>query len=289
MNSAPRTVLVTGCSGGIGLATVGRLAEAGCHVFACVRRDKDADSLRDLGATVTPLILDVTDRESIDQAKHHVSAQSPEGIDALVNNAGVAIAGPVERISLEDWHKQFAVNLFGMIEMTQAFLPLLRSRGGRVVNISSAASRLALPMVAPYASSKYAVEGLSDSLRRELAPMGVKVVVVCPGQTDTPIFDKSEQATVERIEDATTEDGYDYRPRLEHFQKLMHRSASSRRSPDRVARVVCKAIQSNRPRRRYHVGLDAKAAVLVDKFVPTALVDRIIAWQTRPKATPSSK
>ncbi len=284
-----KVVVVTGASSGIGRSIAFRLAAQGIRVVAGVRRVKDAAELRQQSDLISPVMLDVTDDDSIADAVEHVDEEFPLGIDGLVNNAGVAVAGPVEWVTRRQWQQQYDVNVFGMVSVTQAFLPMLRRRRGRIINISSAASSLALPMVAPYASSKYAIEGLSDSLRRELAPCGVNVVVVCPGQTETAIFAKSEEETQSRVDSNSPAIDYDYLPALTRFQELMHQSESSRRPPTRVARVVHRALTVKHPKRRYHVGWDAHASVFVRRFVPDALVDWLIARQFRPTVSPETR
>lgn len=271
-------VLVTGCSSGIGLETVRRLSTRGYDVVGAVRNEQDFGVVTASGKNVAAIRMDVTDQKSIEDA---VAQASGSGIGqrlvAIVNNAGIAVAGPVERVSPQRWHRQFDVNVLGMVRVTQAFLPLLRQSRGRVINVSSAASSLALPMVGAYASSKFAVEGLSDSLRRELVGSGVRVIIVCPGQTDTPIFDKTERETVDALDgNAETEDPI-YGQKLSRFRELMHASEGGRRSPERVARVIVRSIESRWPRRRYHVGWDAKGAILVRNLVPVAFVDWVIS------------
>ena len=241
--------------------------------------------LRQQSDLISPVLLDVADQDSIAGAVAMVQDRFPAGIDGLVNNAGVAIAGPVELVPRDQWQKQFDVNVFGMVSVTQGFLPMLRQRRGRIINISSASSSLALPMIGPYASSKYAVEALSDSLRRELRRSGIKVVIICPGQTATEIFAKSEQETQSSLEPSLQTGEYDYRPALTRFQDLMHQTANSRRPPARVASAVVKALTAKHPKRRYHVGWDAYLSVFIDHFVPALLVDWIIARTLRP-ATP---
>lgn len=276
------TIVITGSSSGIGRSTATYLAAHGFRVLAGVRRTDDAEVLRSESDAITPLMLDVTDPDSIQQAIETVELQCPHGIDGLVNNAGLAVAGPVELVSADQWRQQYDVNVLGMVNVTQSFLPMLRRRRGRIVNIGSAASSLALPMVGPYASSKFAVEGLSDSLRRELAPCGVKVIVVRPGQIATPIFDKTEEDTQLRMDSLADSTDHDYKPAMLRLQRLLHQSEKSRRSPDCVAKVVAKALTARRPKRRYQVGWDAHAAVVLERFVPSAMVDWVIQRQLRP-------
>jgi NAD(P)-dependent dehydrogenase (short-subunit alcohol dehydrogenase family) len=251
-------------------------------VIAGVRRDEDAKSIGAESDLIVPSRIDVTDLDSMQRVVATIDQQYSEGIDGLVNNAGLAVAGPVELVPLNDWRRQYEVNVLGIVSATKAFLPLLRRRRGRIINIGSAASSLALPMVGAYASSKFAVEGLSDSLRRELAMCGVKVVIVRPGQMATSIYSRAEQVAEMQLESARANCDHDYGPVLSRFQQLMHRSESSRGSPERVARVVAKALTVKRPRRRYHVGWDAHAANIIERYVPQAVVDWVITRKLRP-------
>ncbi len=275
-------IVVTGCSSGNGLSIVSHLASAGFQVVAGLRRMEDAKRLQLISDLIFPVSLDVTDQESIESAAAIVSERFPSGIEGLVNNAGIAVGGPIESLSRSDLQHQFDVNVFGLVSVTNVFLPLLRKKLGRIINISSAASLLALPMVGAYASSKFAVEGLSDSMRRELLPSGIKVVVICPGQTATHIFEKAERASEARLKRMSQTVGYDYTPALERFRCLMHASAIHRRPPTQVATAVLKSLSARSPRRRYYVGWDAIALLMVHRFVPTAFVDWLIARKLRP-------
>ena len=275
-------VLVTGCSSGIGRRIAILLARQEVRVLAGVRREADAVSLQSESDLIEPVILDVTDRESVDRVARDVRQRFPEGIDGLVNNAGIVVAGPLELVDVELWRDQYEVNVFGLVRLTQSLLPSLRRSGGRVINVGSASSNLALPMMGPYASSKSAVDLLSDALRRELSPCGIRVVVISPGQTATAIYSKSEEDAVRRLEIAEQPDGYDYRPRMRRFQQLMNQSASFRASPDRVAAKVARVLFVKHPRSRYHVGWDARLSVIVARFIPVWFVDWIIRGRFEP-------
>ena len=270
-----RAVVVTGCSSGIGRATAIRLAGIGFQVHASVRKGSDADALVTEHPTIKTLILDIADPASVRAAGETLSRECPDGIDGLVNNAGIAVAGPTEWLQRDDWRSQYEVNVFGTVDLTRTLLPLVRRRSGRIVNVGSAASSLALPLIGPYASSKFALDGFNDSLRRELASLGVKVVMIVPGQTATGIFDKSEQ----QVESSMNARGTD--PVLDHMmarlQTLMHQSESSRRPTSRVAAAIEKALTAKRPKRRYYVGWDAHGSRIVRSIIPDAITDWIIA------------
>jgi NAD(P)-dependent dehydrogenase (short-subunit alcohol dehydrogenase family) len=180
-------VVVTGASTGIGLACARLLAGRGFQVFAGVRKEADAEALRSEAASLHPVQLDVTDSEGIAEAARTVREAAGPGLAGLVNSAGVAVTGPLEYLPVDELRTQLEVNLVGQVAVLQAFLPALRLSRGRIVNISSIGGRVALPLAGPYAASKFALEAVSDSLRRELAPWGVRVAVVEPGGVRTPV------------------------------------------------------------------------------------------------------
>ena len=182
--------IITGASTGIGAATARELARRGFHVLAGVRRDRDADAIR--GPGIEPLIIDITNPDHIRALATRVHGD-PQGraVRALVNNAAVAVNAPVEVFAIDDWRRLFEVNLFGHIAVTQTLLPALIRSKGRVVNISSVGGKVAMATYGPYAGTKFALEAVSDSLRREIAPLGVQVVVVEPAAVRTKIGDRA--------------------------------------------------------------------------------------------------
>src|SRR6185312_16425833 len=184
-------VVVTGASSGIGEACARRLAGLGFQVFAGVRRPEDGERLARDVPGLRPLILDVTDADSIAQATRTVEQQTGgRGLAGLVNNAGVAVPAPIEYQPIDDFRRQLEINLIGQVAVTQAFLPQLRAARGRIVNMSSIGGKVAVPLLGAYAASKFGLEGFSDTLRRELRPWGIRVAVVEPGTIATPIWDK---------------------------------------------------------------------------------------------------
>ena len=185
-------MVITGASTGIGAACATHLRGLGFRIFGGVRKPEDAERLRSAGAE--PLTIDVTDADSIRSAASQLGDAPLAG---LVNNAGVAVAGPVEFVPIEELRHQLEVNVIGQVAVTQAFLPALRRARGRVVNIGSIGGRVALPLLSPYAASKFALEAITDSLRRELRPWGMHVSIVEPGAVATPIWDKSRAANEE--------------------------------------------------------------------------------------------
>jgi NAD(P)-dependent dehydrogenase (short-subunit alcohol dehydrogenase family) len=190
------SVVITGASTGIGAACALALDKLGYRVFAGVRHPADGERLQQqAGPRLMPIRLDVTDAASISAASHTVAAMVGErGLAGLVNNAGIGVAGPIELLPLADWRRQFEVNVFGLIAVTQTFLPLIRTGRGRIINMGSIAGRASMPFMAPYAASKHALEAITDALRLELQPWGIRVALIAPGAIATPIWKNSERS-----------------------------------------------------------------------------------------------
>jgi NAD(P)-dependent dehydrogenase (short-subunit alcohol dehydrogenase family) len=270
-------VLITGASTGIGRACAEHLDSLGFTVFAGVRKQSDADLLGESGSGRTQaLMLDVTDSQSIAAAMGSVEQAAPAGLAGLVNNAGIAVAGPLEFVTLDDWRRQLEVNFIGQVAVTQAALPALRRARGRIVNMTSIGGRLASPFLGPYSASKYALEAITDSLRLELRPFGIEVAAVEPGAVATPIWGKgraeAEQATANMPAQATQL----YRGGIEALPKLIAQAERSGVEPLVVARAVGHALTASRPRTRYVVGRDAKVRLLLTRLLPTRVMDRIV-------------
>jgi NAD(P)-dependent dehydrogenase (short-subunit alcohol dehydrogenase family) len=274
MNATGRgRVLITGASTGIGEATATHLQELGFEVLAGVRKDEDAERLR--GHGLTPLKLDVTDAAQIEAARAEVG-DGP--LAALVNNAGVGYGGPLEFLAIDDLRQQLEVNLIGQVAVTQAFLPALRTGGGRIVNVSSIGGRVALPLVGPYSASKFALEGISDSLRRELLPHGVDVILIEPGGVKTPIWSKSDDTVARLLGDAPPELEQRYGPMIAGLRGEMEKiETKTGIEPRVVAETIGKALTAKKPRTRYLVGRDAKLRGPLAKIIPDRVMDRLIA------------
>jgi NAD(P)-dependent dehydrogenase (short-subunit alcohol dehydrogenase family) len=272
-----RTVVITGASTGIGRDCALYMARLGWRVFAGVRDEADAASLRAEGAgQLTPVFLDVTDAASIAEARRIVAADVGEaGLSGLVNNAGIPYGGPVEFLSLEEVRREYDVNFFGVIAVTQAFLSLLRRGRGRIVNMSSVGGMVSAPFVAPYSSTKFALEALSDSLRMELAPWQMHVSVIQPGSIDTPIWNKAGSVVNDLIEGAPQE-GLDLYGKA--LEGMAPRYAPHGIPTEHVSRAVADALTSARPRTRYAIGLDGAVARLL-RCLPDRLRDRLILSQ----------
>jgi NAD(P)-dependent dehydrogenase (short-subunit alcohol dehydrogenase family) len=274
-----RSVLVTGASTGIGRASALRLDRSGWRVFAGVRKEADADSLRAEGSErLRPLILDVTDAGQIAAAAETVEREAEGGLDGLVNNAGVAVPGPLETVPLEDLRHQLEVNLVAYVAVTQAMLGEIRRAEGRVVFLSSIGGRIAFPFGGPYHASKFATEAIGDVFRQELRPWRLKVSIVEPGSIDTPIWERG-QRKAEEIEARAPNTNLLYGAAIEKFRKVIEETAERGIPPEKVAKAIAHALESPRPKSRYLVGLDAKAQARLKPLIPTALFDRVVARQ----------
>ena len=272
----PGTVVVTGASSGIGLATAQRLAQAGFDVKAGVRKDEDAERLDALHEGITPLRMEVSDESSIKQAAEQVGSGPIAG---LVNNAGITVSGPLEFIPLDELRRQLEINVIGQVAVTQAFLPGIRAARGRIVNIGSVGGRVAVPLLSPYAASKFALEGISDSLRRELRSLGVHVAIVEPGAVATPIWEKGTSAAEELRRDAPPEVEAVYGKLMDSVRAEAEKAAQRGVHPDEVAKVVEHALTSDRPKARYPVGRDAKMRIRVAGLLPDRVFDALVARQ----------
>ncbi|MDQ1713329.1 MAG: hypothetical protein QOE45_2779 [Frankiaceae bacterium] len=269
-----RSVVVTGANSGIGLATAVELARHGYDVIGTVRSDAKGEVLRDAareaGAVVRHVVCDVADAASTEQAFKEVFAMTPDGLWAVVNNAGYAIAAPVEETSDDDARAIFETNVLGPARVCRLVLPGMRERGtGRIVNVSSIAGRVVTPMTGWYAATKHALEALSDALRQEVGGFGVKVVLVEPGSFGTGIWGGADDRM------APVTDG-PYAQAYERARAVTGRSGSMP-DPVWVARTIRLALGSKHPLPRYLVGVDAMVGTALDAITPTALADYVKA------------
>ncbi|GGD03713.1 SDR family oxidoreductase [Aquisalinus flavus] len=271
-----RAVLVTGAGSGIGRAIALHLAGQGFTVFAVGRT---AATLADLtgegGERIIPVTMDVTDEGSVAGAMTQIASHLDGGsLYAVVNNAGISVTGPIERVPDADWRAQFDTNVFGMMNVTRAVLPQMRAAGeGRVVNISSVTGRLAPPFMGVYAASKHAVEGLSDALRREVKQFGIKVSVIRPGFVNTGFGDQ-EQAGLEPY----MQEGEPYRDSLIKFSRWHHDKGHKAAPPPHcVAVEVERALTDKSPRTRYSAPRKALWLIAARNFLPAPLVDAVTA------------
>jgi NAD(P)-dependent dehydrogenase (short-subunit alcohol dehydrogenase family) len=270
-------VLVTGASSGIGEATALHLKELGFDAVAAVRKDEDAERLAVSG--LRTLRIDVTDVESIAAAR----AELGDGpLAGLVNNAGIGVAAPLEFLPLDQLRHQLEVNLIGQVAVTQAFLPALRAGRGRIVNVSSIGGRMALPLVGAYNASKFALEAVSDSLRRELLPHGVDVIVIEPGGVKTPIWSKSDELATRMTADMPPEAERLYGRLIAAVRKQTAKIATETGIEAReVAEAIGRALTAKRPRARYLVGRDAKGRAVAATVLPARVMDRLVGRALR--------
>ena len=283
-------VIITGASSGIGAATARELARRGFDVLAGVRRYQDADAIR--GPGIEPLIIDITNPDHIRALATRVHEdQQGRAVRALVNNAGIGVNAPVEVFAIDEWRRLFEVNFFGHIAVIQTLLPALIRNKGRVVNISSVGGKIAMATYGPYAGTKFALEAVSDALRREVESLGVKVIVVEPGAVTTEMTGRVV-VTAERI---TSEMTAEQRGR---YAALMHSIISQAQSyirkglpAEEAGRVIADAITSKRPRTRYTVGRDAAIIVRLARFLSDRMLDSLLARSLKPhlpKALPTT-
>jgi NAD(P)-dependent dehydrogenase (short-subunit alcohol dehydrogenase family) len=272
-----RRVLITGASSGIGRASAVFLAKHGFEVFAGVRNVLDADALRREHAGIVPVEIDVTDAASIARAADEVEARvGSRGLDGLVNNAGVGASAPVEHMDLEALRRMFEVNVFGPVAVTQAFLPLIRRAHGRIVNIGSVGTHMAMPFGGALCASKSALTMLSDALRLELHPFGIHVSLVEPAMVDTPAVDKTLGHVDADIAKLPPEGVIRYGSMLREFNRRAYAREKHGSRPEVVARAVHHALTANQPRLRYLVGKNAMAMAALSRLVPERVLDRIL-------------
>jgi len=251
------------------------LAEKGFKVFAGIRKQEDAEKLEQENSEIIPVFIDVTSQESICNAFAQISERTEgQGLWGLVNNAGIAVAGPMEFLPIDKLRLQLEINVIGQMAVTQAFMPLVRKTSGRIINISSISGFTAFPFKGAYCASKHAIEALSDSLRRELRPWGIKVSIIEPGVIKTPIWEKSMNLVDDMVqqmpEAAEKHYGTVYKNLL---GRTMQRVEKKGANPEEVAKAIIHALTDKKPKIRYLIGKDAK---FLSKLIQ--LPDSIIDW-----------
>jgi hypothetical protein len=276
-----KSVVVTGVSTGIGWGITKILIANQFQVFGSVRRNADAERLQhEFGEAFTPLIMDVTDRPAVAQAVVQVAARlGSSTLTGLVNNAGVAVPGPLLHLPLEEYRRQLEVNLIAPLSVTQAFAPLLGADAtrqgppGRIINISSTAGKIGIPLVGAYVASKHGLEGMSESLRREMMIYGIDVIVVAPGSVVTAMWDKAENM------DLSPYDSTDYGPIMEGFRRYMIEDGRKGLQPEGLGRAVHVALTSRRPKARYAVVPQKWKNWTLPSLLPKRLVDKMFGKQ----------
>jgi len=292
-----QSVFITGASSGIGRDCALTLDRAGYRVFAGVRSERDAAALRSAASPkLTPVICDVIDYASVAKAAQQVrESLAGEGLDGLVNNAGISMSGPLELVPMSRFELQMAVNVNGQVAVTQAFLPLLRQNRGRIVFMGSESGLATLPLLGPYSASKHALEAVANAFRLELRGFGIRVALIEPGSIKTPIWGKAVDAGTRSLtEDPALRALYAAElPLLSEVPKLAEKMAIA---PSTVTRAVRHALTAGRPKARYVVGLEAHALTLFIALTPTWLSDffirlfiRQLAKRFAPPLTPLSQ
>ena len=269
-----KTILVTGAARGIGKETVLALADAGWHVFAGVRSEADGAALvAAASGSLTPVLLDVTDPDQVAA----LDGVLPDRLDAVVNNAGIVVDGPVETLSAEALQKQFDVNVFGAMAVTRAVLPRIRAAQGRIVFVSSVSGRVSTPWMGAYCASKFALEGLVDALRIELRPWKIGVSLVEPGATATDIWGgvlEQVDATVSNLSD-----DHDrlYAKHIHGIRRVMPMMQKQAVPASKVSAVITTALTARRPKARYPVGVSSTVQIAATSLTPTRLTDLVLA------------
>ncbi len=276
-NSERGAVLISGASTGIGRACAEHLDSCGFIVFAGVRKQSDADSVRGAGSgRIQPLMLDVTESESIAAAMRTVDEAAPAGLAGLVNNAGVSVGGPLEFVGIDEWRRGLEINLVGQVAVTQAALPALRKARGRIVNMTSIGGRVTSPFLGPYNASKYALEAVTDALRLELRQFGIEVAAVEPGAVVTPIWEKGRASAERAAATMPAEAMQLYGAGFAAISKFISQAERSGVPPREVARAVEHALTATRPKTRYVIGRDAKMRLALTRLLPTRVMDRMV-------------
>jgi NAD(P)-dependent dehydrogenase (short-subunit alcohol dehydrogenase family) len=277
--STSSTVVITGASSGIGKASALHLDRLGFSVIASVRREEDAMTLRaEASERLSTILLDVTDPASLAAAIEVVTAAVEDvGLAGLVNNAGIAVAGPLEFLPVAELRRQLEVNLIGQLAVTQAFLPLLRKGRGRIVNVGSLSGKIAMPFVGSYSATKFAMESLTDSLRIELRPWRISVSLIEPGFTATPIWEKSNASAYDLFKTLPPQAEHLYGKAIPKIRTRYAYLGKNGTSPLAVAKSIAHALTSRQPKTRYAVGRGAVLGSAIFARLPDRLRDTLIA------------
>ncbi|MGB6299149.1 MAG: SDR family NAD(P)-dependent oxidoreductase, partial [Rivularia sp. (in: cyanobacteria)] len=276
-----QSVVVTGVSTGIGWGALKVLTSKGIHVFGSVRKSEDAERLtKEFGDKFTPLIFDVTNEQSVREAADKVSNQiNSSNLLGLVNNAGIAKGGPLMHQPIAEFSKQIEVNLIGQLIVTQAFLPLLgtnsafKGKPGRIINVSSVGGKIASPFLGAYSASKFALEGFSEALRRELILYGIDVIIIGPGSVVTPIWDKAEQMDVSLYENTK------FAASSKKFLDYALEKGRSGYQAEAVGNLILKALTTAKPRVRYPIVPNHFFDWTIARLLPKRVIDNILAKQ----------
>ena len=273
-----KNILITGASTGIGYELVKAFAQGGYKVFGSLRKPEDAEKLSsEFGEAFQPLLIDVTDEKSISKASEELlHTIGDQGLAGLINNAGIAIGGPVMHTPMEDYRRQFEVNLFGVIAVTKTFLPMLGAvknyakTPGKIINISSVSGQIAYPFLGPYCSSKFALEGFSQVLRRELLLYGIDVIVIGPGAVKTPIWKKSKTVSPDMLNS-------DYAPALSKFTSQLKKNVENAIDAGDLAQSIFNIFRKKHPKTRYTFQSSMFIRYILPKYLlPPRILDKLI-------------
>lgn len=280
MESLEKTVLITGCSSGIGRSTAIHFARLDWHVIATVRHQDDADKLMMLGYTnIQAELLDVDDESQIQSLFTRLKQQSPNtGLDVLINNAAIAEPFPLEFADIEHFQKHLSTNVIGPMVLIRTFLPLLKQNGGSIVNVGASSFRMSTPLMGAYNSSKAALQALSDVLRIELHGSNVRVIVIEPGVVDTPLHNHIQNKKTELTSQLTTEGIHSYQSIIDRQSNVKEHLKKNALKPSRVARLIAKVVLLDNPKPVYQVGIDAKFMSIVDPVLSTPIKGKL--WKT---------
>jgi NAD(P)-dependent dehydrogenase (short-subunit alcohol dehydrogenase family) len=274
------SVLITGASRGIGRATALRLAAGGWDVFAGVRQEVDAESFgtgagagAGAGGRITPVVLDITDADQVAA----LDVVLPRRLDAVVNNAGIVVGGPVEGLAVDELRRQLEVNLIGQVAVTQALLPRIRESRGRIVFVSSLSGWISSPMVGAYSASKFGLEAIADALRLELRPWRIPVVLVEPAQTDTDMWRLAGDQLEDTVAQLSPEIRRLYAKHIEGQRKSIPKGQKMATPTDGAAATIERALTAGRPRARYIVGTGPRIMGTTARFVPTRIMDAVLS------------
>ncbi len=274
-----KSIVITGVSSGIGLESTKKFTRHGYRVFGSVRSEKDAAKIqKEVGANFIPLIFDITDEAAIKKAAQFVAQETNnKGLSGLINNAGIAITGPLMHLPINDMRKQLEVNVIGVLAATQAFLPMLGAKEnysnnpGKIINISSVSGKIGYPFAGAYAASKHALEAISQSLRRELLIYGIDVIIIGPGSVTTPIWEKDPVKNVGQKYSKT-----DYGPILESFKLDVENSSKHYLKAEFVATEIFKIFHLKHPKTRYPIYSGKIQSWIVHNLLTDRMLDYFI-------------
>jgi len=273
------SVLITGAGSGIGLATAKLLDAQGWRVFAGILPDEDVQLLLASAREIKPIPLDITDAQLVNRAAEFIAEETADdGLNALINNAGIVTVGALETVDLQIFHQQFEVNVFGHLQVTQAMLPLIRqSSNGRIINMISLMGRVGLPLLGAYCMTKHSLEAFTDVLRLELASQGIQVIAIEPGAIRTQMAGAMAQKMEDAGEKLPVSLAAIYDKLYHAMTDVLHKQTSSGLDPEIVAQTIHTALTTSKPKPRYVVGADARGLLMMRKFAPDEIADFILS------------